>query len=241
MRHNREKRTDRPRLCNYGAFTDSCVYGVIITVLCNKCFIEQLTRAPQCRLRVLTRKMSGSHVLISTDWGLLPTRWAAHTYSSAQTEGCYPQDEWLTRAHQYRLRVVTREMSSSHVLLSADWGFLPTRWVAHTYSSAQTEGCYPQDEWLTCAHQHRLRVVTHKMSGSHILISTDWGLLPVRWVAHMCSSAQTEGCYLQDEWVTHTHQHRLRVVTRTITWVPRGWGHLIPKNMNSSCNIEFKV
>ena len=139
--------------------------------------------------------MSGSHVLFSADWGLLPARWAAHTCSSVQTESCYPQDEWLTRAPQHRLRVVTRKMSGSHVLLSADWGLLPTRWVAHTCSSVQTEGCYPQDEWLTRAPQCRLRVVTRKMSSSHVLLSADWGLLPARWVAHTCSSAQTQGCH----------------------------------------------
>ena len=134
-------------------------------------------------------------MLLSADWGLLPTRWVAHKCSSAQTEGCYPWDEWLTSAPQHRLRVVICKMSGSHVLISADRGSPPTRWVAHKCSSAQTEGCYPQDEWLTHALHCRLRVVTHKISSSQMLVSTDWGLLPTRWVAHMCLSAQTEGCY----------------------------------------------
>ena len=182
--------------------------------------------------------MSSSHVLVSADWGLLPTRWAAHTCSSVQTDGCYPQDEQLTRALQCRLTVVTLKMSNSHVFVSADWRLLPSRWAAHTCSSAQTKGCYPQDEQLTCALQCRLRVVTHKMSSSHVLFSADWGLLPTRWAAHTCSSVQTEGCYPQDERLTRAPQRRLRVLTRKITWVPRGWGHLTPKNINSSCTLN---
>ena len=154
---------------------------------------EWLTYAPQHRLRVVIRKMSGSHVLVSADRGLLPARWAAHMCSSVQTEGCYPWDEWLTHALHCRLRVVICKMSGSHMLISTDRGSPPTRWVAHKYSSVQTEGCYPQDEWLTCAHQHRPRVATHKMSSSQVLFSADWGLLPARWVTHMCLSAQTEG------------------------------------------------
>ena len=220
-----------------------CRLRVVTLTRARQCRLRvvTLTRARQHRLRVVTLKMSSSHVLVSTDWGLLPSRWAAHTCSSAQTEGCYPQDEQLTRARQHRLRVVTLKMSSSHVLVSADCGLLPSRWAAHMCSSAQTEGCYPQDEQLTCARQRRLRVVTLKMSSSHmlvsadwgllpshVLVSADWGLLPSRWAAHTCSSAQTEGCYPhtcssvqtegcypQDEQLRHARQHRLRVVTLT--------------------------